>query len=113
MLSPYKISKNSVALTEVMNAADINYGLAPDTMVCCRDTEREATHDNTLALLVNKNTAIFKETKASKIITNSPHCYNAFKKDYADEQLALEPVHYSVVLAELLKSVLLKYTGTN
>jgi Fe-S oxidoreductase len=51
--------------------------------------------------LAKDNTALFKKSGIKKIVTISPHCFNAFKNDYPD--LAIPVQHYTQVIADLVE----------
>ncbi len=103
--------KNSVALTEVLKASGVKYGLTPAEAVCCGDGVRETGDDELQATLAARNKGVFEERGIHKVVTSSPHCYNAFLKDYPKFDANIEPVHYAVLLAERLQTGDLKLSG--
>jgi Fe-S oxidoreductase len=56
--------------------------------------------------LAKDNTALFKKSGIKRIITISPHCFNAFKNDYPDIGLPVQ--HYTQVIVDLIETGRLK-----
>jgi len=96
------IQEASKALGRVLKSADVSFGNSPASVVCCGDSVREAGDSELVESLANTNIKIFNDVKAKKILTTSPHCYNAFKKDYPQFKGEFEPKHYTQLFAELL-----------
>jgi len=56
--------------------------------------------------LVKDNTNLFKKSGIKRIITISPHCFNAFKNEYPDLDIPVQ--HYTQVIADLIETGKLK-----
>jgi Fe-S oxidoreductase len=56
--------------------------------------------------LVKDNTNLIKKSEIKRIITISPHCFNAFKNEYPDLNIPVQ--HYTQVIAELIEMGKLK-----
>jgi len=53
--------------------------------------------------LAGGNSDLFRKHGVKKILTTSPHCYEAFKKDYAESHSGpFEVIHTSELLADLV-----------
>jgi len=80
----------------------VSMGVLGDAESCCGDQARKVGADEVFQDLKAKNTAIFSERGVEKVIVSSPHCMQAFLKDYSDE-VTLRPVHYTQLLDQLLR----------
>ncbi|MAG39830.1 hypothetical protein CMI41_02590 [Candidatus Pacearchaeota archaeon] len=67
---------------EIFNKIGIDFILLPDEEVCCGLPPLSAGYRKEAKRLAQKNFELFKKKKISKIITNCPSCYNAFKTIY-------------------------------
>ena len=54
----------------------------------------------------------FEEKEVKRIITASPHCYNAFTKDYKAFDAAYEVRHYTLLLKDLIDKGKIKLTNS-
>ncbi len=61
-------------------------------------------------LMAQSNIELFKELKVRKIVTLSPHAFNAFKNDYSQWGADFEVLHYTELIAGLIKEGALKLT---
>jgi Fe-S oxidoreductase len=56
--------------------------------------------------LAKDNTNLFKKSGIKRIVTISPHCFNAFKNEYPDLNIPVQ--HYTQVISELIEAGKLK-----
>jgi Fe-S oxidoreductase/nitrate reductase gamma subunit len=113
------------ALTGVMSAAGVDYGILGKEELCCGDMARRLGEDGLFEIIVEQNYGLFRDFNVSKLITSSPHCYHTMAKDYP----ALKPkllaegrevkdtpdltvVHHSVLLYDLLKTGKLTFANS-
>jgi Fe-S oxidoreductase len=61
-------------------------------------------------MLVEENGERIRETGASRVVTTSPHCFNALRCEYGLDGIAIQ--HYTQLLAELLDGGNLRLAGT-
>jgi succinate dehydrogenase/fumarate reductase iron-sulfur protein len=91
------------AMTSIFNNMDVNYATLGTEEWCCGDHILRMGEKGLFEELAQHNIEMFKEFKAERIVTLSPHCYNTFKNDkpYADEKLNVQ--HYTQFLAEAIR----------
>jgi Fe-S oxidoreductase len=58
--------------------------------------------DDLFSSLAQKNSELFLTAGVSKILTTSPHCLNAFKKNYAGLNSSMVVEHYTELLSRLI-----------
>jgi Fe-S oxidoreductase len=98
------------ALTGLLKDAGVNFGISGPDSVCCGDQASKVGGRSTFEALKDKNLAQFAEGKVDKIIVASPHCLNAFLKDYAPDTRGVAVEHYTVTLDRLIAQGAIKPT---
>jgi Fe-S oxidoreductase len=88
------------ALGDVLSEAGLSFGILGSREECDGNEVRMLGERRIFEMLVEKNIKIFSDLGVRKIVTLSPHSYNAFKKYYPDR---LEVFHYTQILSELIK----------
>lgn len=68
---------------------------------CCGSEIRRMGEEGLFEMLMEQNLSHFSKFGVRSIVTTSPHCYNAIKNDYAQEDIEVR--HYTQVLAEAIK----------
>jgi len=96
----------STALVKIFKKADFDFAILGKKETCCGNEIRRMGEETLFKKLVKDNTALFKKSGIKRIITISPHCFNAFKNDYPD--LDMPVLHYTQILADLLETGKLK-----
>lgn len=91
------------AISDILSANDIDFGILGNEEMCCGEPLRNAGESGYLEELAAKNIESFKNTKASIIVTVSPHCSNMFKGFYASNGLKTRVMHYTEYLYALFK----------
>ncbi|MFQ5762465.1 MAG: heterodisulfide reductase-related iron-sulfur binding cluster, partial [Candidatus Bathyarchaeia archaeon] len=109
-LSSYDQRAQKVAqgLVKLLKKAGVDFGVLGKGEFCSGHEARRIGEEGLFELLAEKNMAAISKAGVKKIITISPHCYNAFKNDYPEKGYTLTVQHYSQFLRELLKSGALK-----
>lgn len=102
----YDSRNQNVAKTmiKLLKKADVKFAVLGKKEKCTGDTARRAGDEGLFQELATKNIETFKATKAKKIITHCPHCYNTFKNEYPE--LGLKEVvvyHHTEILWQLIK----------
>ncbi|MFC2072084.1 (Fe-S)-binding protein [Chloroflexota bacterium] len=97
------MQKAGKAFLNILEKAEVDFGVLGTEISCCGESVRKAGHESLFQSLAESNTNILKEAGVKKIITTSPHCYHAFKHDYAELGADFEVVHYTQYIAELIK----------
>ncbi len=86
------------------------FGILGKKEVCCGNEIRRMGENGLFQELQEENERKFKRQKIKKIIALSPHCLNAFKKEYDDEER--EVFHYSQFLLNLIEEKRLAFKGS-
>jgi Fe-S oxidoreductase len=87
----------------------VEFGVLGEEEACCGNEIRRIGEAGLYEELQEENTAAFKEYGVQEIITLSPHCMNALKKEYGE--LGIKVSHYTEVLADLIAAGELKIEG--
>jgi len=90
------------AIVKIMQQAEVSFGYLGNDENCCGSEVRRLGEAGLFEMMVEDNTEIFKEFGVEKMFTTSPHCLNAFLKDYPKNKLSV--LHYTQVLADLLNA---------
>jgi Fe-S oxidoreductase len=101
-----RVQNVSTALVKIFQKANLDFGILGKKESCCGNETRRMGEQALFKKLAKDNTALFKKSEIKRIITISPHCFNAFKNEYPD--LAIPIQHYTQVIAELIETGRLK-----
>jgi Fe-S oxidoreductase len=85
--------------------AGVSFGILGPAEECDGNEIRILGEGRIFEMLKDRNTALFQNAGAKKIITLSPHSYNVFRNEYPD---SFEVFHYTQVLRDLIKEGRLK-----
>lgn len=91
-----KMAKNFI---EILKIADVSFGVLEDE-ICDGNEALMIGELGMFQQLASKNLQKFKEFGVKKVVTISPHAYNAMKK-YTDRDF--EVIHFTQLLLDLLK----------
>lgn len=97
-------------LATVLHQAKEPFGILGKKEVCCGNEIRRIGEYGLFQELQEENERKFKKQKIERIIALSPHCLNAFKKEYNHEDK--EVVHYSQYLLNLIDEKRLSFKGS-
>jgi Fe-S oxidoreductase len=100
--------KSARALGEVLLKAGISFGILGAEEECDGNETCLLGERRIFEMLVEKNLSLFDRLGVKKIITLSPHSYNAFKNYYPDK---FEVFHYTQILGDLISKGRLNLTG--
>lgn len=95
-----RVQSVSTALVKIFQESEIDFGILGKKETCCGNEIRRMGEPTLFKKLAKDNTNLFKKLGIKKIITISPHCYNAFKNEYPDLNIPVH--HYTQILAELI-----------
>ena len=101
-----RVQNVSVALVRIFQKAGIDFGILGKKETCCGNEIRRMGEETLFKKLAKDNTALFKKLGVKRIVTISPHCFNAFKNEYPDLDLPVH--HYTQFMAELIDTGKLK-----
>jgi len=101
----------TLALTRVLKAAGVDFGVLGDAETCCGDPARRAGYEFQFQIMAEQNIETFKSHNIKEIITSCPHCYNTIKNEYPRYGGDFRVVHYTQLIADLIKQGKLKLTN--
>ncbi len=90
------------ALIRLLQKAGFSFGVLDTRESCCGDQARKLGADDVFAELARSNIELFQELGVRRAVVASPHCLNAFTKDYRDLGGAVSSQHYTEVLEDLI-----------
>ena len=88
------------ALGEVLSESGLSFGILGDKEICDGNEVDMLGEKGLFEFLRDNNTQMFKELGVKKIVTLSPHSYNAMKNSYSND---FEVLHYTQLLRDLIK----------
>ncbi len=106
-----RMQKVSVATVKLLQKAGVDFGILGPKENCCGESIRKAGNEDVFKTLARGNIKTFIDHGVRRILVSSPHCYNAFVRDYREFRVDFEVVHVSQYLAELVAQGRLKLTG--
>ena len=104
-----RVQQVARSLVSILQRAGVDFGILGTEENCCASEVRRLGEAGLFEMMVEENTALFKELNLSKMFTTSPHCFNTFKNDYPKNGLQVQ--HYTQVLAGLIENDSLKFSG--
>ncbi len=105
-----RLKKVSQATANLLTRAGVNFGILGSKENCCGESVRKAGNEALFKRLARENIKTFIENGVKKILVSSPHCYHAFKNEYAEFRVNFEVVHISQYLFQLMNEGKLKLT---
>lgn len=90
------------ALAKVLQKAKISFGVLGNEENCDGNEVNKLGEEALFELLSEDNIAQFKSLGVKKIVTLSPHSYNAIKNDYPKLDGKFEVLHYTQLLRNLI-----------
>ena len=72
----------AVALTHVLQRAGVKFGTLGEEEPCCGEAALSVGHSEYFKELASQSLEVFRRRGVSKLITISPHCYEAFTNRY-------------------------------
>lgn len=100
------------ALGEVILRAGVSFGILGADEHSDGNDVYKMGEEGLFEYLAEKNIQTFKEKGIKKVITLSPHAYNAMKNDYPNTGGDFEVLHYTQVLRDLIANGKLKIPKT-
>ena len=97
------------AMVKNLNKLAIDFSILGNKENCCGNEIYSIGEKGLFEELVNKNLSLFDQYGIKKIVTTSPHCYNAFKNRYGRKDLEVQ--HYTQYFANLIDEGKLKFSG--
>lgn len=103
-----KLQRIPRAIVSLLKKAKVDFGILGSRETCSGESVRKAGDEQLFQTLAKTNIDTFKELGVKKIVTTSPHSYHTFKNEYPELGGNFEVIHYSRLLAELIKEGRLK-----
>jgi Fe-S oxidoreductase/nitrate reductase gamma subunit len=94
----------TVALTRVLDAAGVSYGIFGRDEKCCGESVRRLGNEYLFDVMARESVQQFRSQGVTKVITQCPHCFNTLKNDFRQYGLELEVVHHSEFIKGLIDS---------
>jgi len=88
------------ALATVFERAGLDFATLGVDEMCCGNEVRRIGEAEGFASMVEEFHEMGKEYQAQRMVTVSPHCFNAFKNEYGEMPFPVQ--HYTQFLAELI-----------
>jgi Fe-S oxidoreductase len=89
------------SMVACFRSVGLDFAILGNEEACCGSEIRRMGEEGIFEMLMEQNTEGFKNSDVSSIVTTSPHCYNAIKNDYGQEDLMVR--HYTQVLVEAIE----------
>lgn len=101
----------AAALGRVLRAAGLSFGVLGSDENCDGNEVRMLGESGLFQMLAEKNIDLFAERKVSRIVTFSPHGYNALKNLYSEYDVTFSVFHYTQILRDLIHRGRLGFRG--
>ena len=96
------------AAAALLKAWGVDFGILGADEHCDGSEVKDLGEKGLFQSLAERNIRQFQDLKVKRIITLSPHAYNAFKEDYPAFGGTFEVYHYSQILAKLARKAPIK-----
>ncbi len=96
------------AMVKNLNALNIDFSILGNKETCCGNEIQSLGERGLFEEIAEKNLDLFDRYGVQKIVTTSPHCFNAFKNKYARN---LSVRHYTQFFADLIDEGKVKFSG--
>lgn len=87
-------------VAKILKAGGMEFGILGEEEACCGNEIRRIGESGLFEELQEENLANFREYGVKEIVTLSPHCMNALKKEYGDTGIKIS--HYTEIVAEMI-----------
>jgi Fe-S oxidoreductase len=94
----------TTALTKILNAAGVSWGILGNDELCCGDSVRRLGNEYVFDKMAQANVDLLNKHGIKKIITYCPHCYTTLKNDYKQFGADFEVLHHSELINNLIAS---------
>ena len=99
------------ALGKVLQKAGVSFGVLGNDENCDGNEVNKLGEETLFEMLAEENVAQFKRLGIQKVVTLSPHSYNAMKNDYPRFNRGFDVMHYTQLLESLLSDGRLDVSG--
>jgi len=102
--------ETTIALVNILQAAEIKFGILGEDEPCCGDPARRAGYEIQFQTSAEQNIALLNGYNIKKILTTCPHCYNTLKNEYPKLGADFEVIHHTELISDLLEKSTFKLT---
>ncbi|MFC1916569.1 (Fe-S)-binding protein [Chloroflexota bacterium] len=106
-----RAKETAKTLGEVLLKAGVSFGVLGNEENCDGNEVSKLGEESLFQLLAEENIQKFKDLGVKKIVTLSPHSYNAIRNDYPKFDGSFEVFHYTQLLRDLIKGGMLDVSG--
>ncbi|MGP3667824.1 MAG: succinate dehydrogenase iron-sulfur subunit [Candidatus Bathyarchaeota archaeon] len=103
-----RVQQVAGALARILQKANTNFAVLGNEESCCGNEAYNVGEMGLFDELKEANLKLFEKYNIGRVITTSPHCYNAFRSRYG--KISFEVQHYTQYLAELIEKGKLKFS---
>lgn len=103
-----RVQQVSRDLVKLVQHANLDFGFLAEKESCCGSEIRRLGEFGLFEMIEEENQDLFKAIGVSKLFTTSPHCFNAIKNDYSQNDLQVE--HYTQLLARTIQNGRLEFS---
>ncbi len=96
------------ALLKLLILAGVSFGTLGTKERCCGDPAFRLGAVDIFSSLKKENASLFQRRGVERVLTNSPHCLDTFRKAYTTQQVNVEFEHYTMLLDHLISDEKLK-----
>jgi Fe-S oxidoreductase len=93
----------TIAMTRVLKAAEVDFGILGAVEGCCGDPARRMGHELQFQLMAQQNIEVLKAHGVKKIVTHCPHCLQSLKNEYPALGGNFEVFHHTELIRQLLR----------
>ncbi|HET8717825.1 MAG TPA: heterodisulfide reductase-related iron-sulfur binding cluster [Nocardioidaceae bacterium] len=98
-----RAKKTTRAVAELLHLAEVDFAVLGNGETCTGDPARRAGNEFVFQQLAMQNAEVFKESRATKVVSTCAHCFNTLKNEYAQFGVELEVVHHTQLLNRLVR----------
>jgi Fe-S oxidoreductase len=99
------VRASTIALTKVLNALNIDFGILGPEEVSDGDSLRLAGESGLFEMMAEKNASAFEKYEFNEILTSDPHAYNALKNEYPRLGISYPVRHYTQFLMDHVEAL--------
>lgn len=107
-----RAKETAKTLGEVLLKAGVSFGVLGNEETCDGNEVNKLGEESLFQALAEENIQKFKDLGVRKIVTLSPHSYNAIKNDYPKFNGSFEVFHYTQLFQDLIKGGRLNVSGS-
>ncbi|MBE2189907.1 MAG: P-type conjugative transfer protein TrbL, partial [Candidatus Kapabacteria bacterium] len=98
-----RAKKVSVAFSELMQKAGVNFAILGTEEQCNGDVARRTGNEYLADMMVKANIETLNQYNFKKIVATCPHCFNTFKNEYPMFGATYEVIHHTQFIMDLIK----------